>query len=186
MKRDDLKRSMRSHHEMFANVKYPMPKGLSFIHKLQTEMSSQMNAFKQRLDAKPAHPQGFPERRDHHHDGPNSRPCARQLSRKPRSSSQWTTERSALQQWRATRHPGLASAGRSGSRRARSRRCSKRTGSFDKKPEPPDQAVGMLHLASFETASSFETLVIILHDPAVFIPPNALPGLVKRRGGNRG
>jgi hypothetical protein len=66
-----------------------------------------MNALKQRLDAKPALPEGFPERRDHHHDGPNSRPFARQLSRKPRSSAQWATERSGLQQWRADRHPGL-------------------------------------------------------------------------------
>src|SRR5262249_15278529 len=101
-------------------------------------------------------------------------PFAQQLSRKPRSSSPWAPLRSALQQWRAGQPPGLASAGRSGSRRARSRSCSKRTGSFDNKPEPPDQAGSTLHLASFEAASRFETLVIILYDPAVFIPPNAL------------
>jgi hypothetical protein len=77
-------------------------------------------------------------------------------------------------------------AGRSGALRARSLRRSKRTASGDNKPEPPDQTVSALHLTFFETAPGFETLVIVFHDPAVLIPPDALPGLLERRRGNRG
>ena len=52
--------------------------------------------------------------------------------------------------------------------------CSQRIGSSDNKPEPPDQTLGALHLALFEMAPGFETVVIVFHDPAVFIPPDVL------------
>jgi hypothetical protein len=48
------------------------------------------------------------------------------------------------------------------------------------------QPINTLHLALFEMASRFQTLVIVFHDPAVFIPMHALAGLLQGGGGNRG
>jgi hypothetical protein len=45
-------------------------------------MRSQVNALKQRLDTKPAFPQGFPTRRTIAPLGPNSRPFVLRLSRR--------------------------------------------------------------------------------------------------------
>ena len=53
-------------------------------------------------------------------------------------------------------------------------------------PQQADQTVSALDLTRFETAPRFETLVVVFHDPAVLIPPDALPGLLKRRRGDRG
>jgi hypothetical protein len=46
--------------EKILQVKYPSPKGLSFIHILQTEVKSKMSALKKRLQKEPAFPNGSP------------------------------------------------------------------------------------------------------------------------------
>src|SRR5579875_1217902 len=44
----------------FNTVNVPLVRDLTFIHKLQTELSNEMNAFEQGLHPQPANPQGFP------------------------------------------------------------------------------------------------------------------------------
>src|SRR5215471_21825938 len=144
-----------------------------------------MNALQQGLDAKPALPQGFPAGRPittpgqiaaHLRDSfPES------LARHPRGRLSGLRcnngEQVSLQNFL------------SGPLRLPTRQVAQlqqADGQWRQEAQQADQAVSTLHLASFEAASRFETLVIILYDPAVFIPPNALPGLLKRRGGHRG
>ena len=158
---------------------------LSFIHKLQTEMKSQMNALQQGLDAKPALPQGFPTGRT---IAPAGQIAAHLGNGLPEGSCGHARRHLTGLSGNNGEQVGIEHLA-SGTLRVSTCKvsqvqqtdCQRR-----QQAQQADQAGGGLHLALFETASSFETLVIVFHDPAVFIPPHPLPGLLEGRGGDRG
>src|SRR5215472_16884238 len=141
----------------------PELKQLSFIHNLQTEISSQMNALQQRLNVKPAFPQGFPTRRTitlscqiAAHLG-HSLPegfCGHQ-SRSLTGLCGHNGE-----------HIGFEDL-LSVPLRVATRKVLQLQQAYSERrqqAQQADQTIGALDLASFETASGFETLVIVFHD----------------------
>src|SRR5258708_2350334 len=53
-------------------------------------------------------------------------------------------------------------------------------------PQQTDQTINALQLPFLNTTPTFEALMIVLNQPPMLIPVDPLPGLFKRRGGNRG
>jgi hypothetical protein len=156
----------------------PPLRKLSFIHKLQTEMSSKMNALKQGLDAEPPFPQGFPAGRpitsasqiasqlcDGLTSGSRRHPC-RRLTRLCGNNGKQIGFDGLVS--RTLRFPS-----------GKVSQVQQTHGQCRQQPQQPYQALSALDLALFQPASRFERLQILLHDPAVLIPPDAL-GILAR------
>ena len=158
---------------------------LSFIHKLQTEMKSEMNALKQGLNAKPALPQSFPTRRaittagqiaTHLGDGFPER-LGRHLGGRLTSLRGHYGEYVSIQNLL------------SGSLRLPARQVAQlqqTNGQRRQEAQQAFQTVNRLNLALFEMAAGFETLMIVLYDPAMLIPIHSLPGLFQSQCRHRG
>jgi hypothetical protein len=141
-------------------------------------MKSQMNALKQRLDTKPALPQGFPTGRtiatagqiaSHVCDGRALGSC-RHLCGSLTSLCSNNGEQIGFEDGvRGTLRFSAPQVSQVQQTNSQGREVAQQA----------DQTIGALHLALFETASGFETLVIVFHERAVLIPPDA-PGIPAR------
>ena len=144
-----------------------------------------MNALKQGLDAEPPFPQGFPAGRpitsasqiasqlcDGFPEGSRRHPCRRLTCLCGNNGKQIGFDGLVS---RTLRFPS-----------GKVSQLQQTHGQGRQQPQQPYQALSALDLALFQPASRFETLMILLHDPAVLIPPDALPGLLERRRGDRG
>ena len=162
-----------------------MPRRLSFIHNLQTEMKSQMNALQQGLDTKPAFPQGFPAWRAIAWAGQ----IASQLS-DSRPEDSGGHQRGSLIGL-CSYHCKELGIEHLTSATLRLSTCQvaqlqQTDGQRRQQAQQADQTIDTLHLALFETASGFQTLVIVFYNPAMLIPSHPLPSLFERCGGDRG
>src|SRR5260221_5501054 len=152
---------------------------------LRTEVKSKMSALKKRLQGEPTFPHGSPSRRaittacqiaaEAGHFRPEGAKChsdrrltaalgqdrKHQRINDLRSRALWcfTSARTHLQQAHGKR---------------------------GQQPQQTDQAINRLQLPLLNATPTFQALVIVLDQPPMSIPIDPLPGLFKRRGGNRG
>jgi hypothetical protein len=136
-------------------------------------MRSQMNALKQRLDAKPAPPQGFPTGRTIAMAGQIAPHLGNGLPEGSSGHQSGSLTSLYCHNDEKIRIEDLAG----GTLRLSTRNISQlqqADGQWRQQAQQADQTGGARPLALFETASGFETLVIVLHDPAVLIPSHSL------------
>ncbi len=173
------------HMQEWSHQPYPEPLRLTFIHNLQTELKSEMNALQQRLDMEPALPQSFPTGRTITLAGQIAAQLGDGL---PEGSC--SHQRGSLTYLRC--HNGKQIRIEDLLRRAlrlttgQIPQAEQTDCQWRQQAQQANQTVGALDLARFELAARFEALVVVLHDPAALIPPDALPGLLERRGRDRG
>src|SRR5947209_5545997 len=158
---------------------------LILTHILQTEVKSKMSALKKRLQAEPAFPDGSPSRRT------------------IMAASQIATQARHLRPEGAQGHGGRLAARALGQHRKRQRLNhlvsrafwfftsigTQLQQSYSKRrqqTQQADQAINALQLPFLDATPAFETLVIVLDQPALAIPVHALPRLFEGRGGHRG
>src|SRR6266849_7089214 len=168
-----------------SNFESPRHSCLILTHILQTEMKSKVNAFKKRLQRKPAFPDRPPSRRTimgtsqiatqacylrpEGADGHRGRRVSRALGHHRQHQRLNYLVSRAL--WLRTRErPDLQQAHRQRGQQS----------------QQTDQTINGLQLPLLNTTATFEALMIVLNQPAMLIPVDPLPRLFERGGGHRG
>src|SRR5579885_983971 len=165
----------------FNTVNVPLVRDLTFIHKLQTELSNEMNAFEQGLHPQPANPQGFPAWR-----------TIMTTSQIPSHAGYGLPEgchRHARSRYACLGSDDCQQIGRHDLTRRAIRLLAREIAQLQQaysdrreQTQQPDQAVRCVHQPPLNAAARFEALAVVFHDPATFIPAHVLPGVFDTAG----
>src|SRR6266700_1206658 len=158
---------------------------LILTHILPSEMKRKVNAFQECLQREPTFPNGSPSRRtimrtsqiatqarDLHPEGTDSH-RSRRLSR-------------ALGHYRQQQRLNHLVSRALGLGTRIFTDLHQAYGKWGQQPQQADQPVNALQLPFFHATPTFDALMIVLHEPALSIPRDPLPGLFQRCGGPRG